>query len=151
MVRSWLSIQKSKERNKKLKTGAMKRNQVRNQVSDYVEYEFDRLHRRIGDRMVYPLAAVEGAVQGVARGVHNMVRHNKHHSDRVTGGHGRCNCNSAKPHGHGSAYAHPVGPYECWGYTPPPATSLPPPGPPPPPPPQFQYHPAFPMPCRPPY
>ncbi|XVF66122.1 hypothetical protein PTKIN_Ptkin10aG0009400 [Pterospermum kingtungense] len=127
----------------------MRRNQVRNQVSDYVEYEFDRLHRRIADRMVYPLAAVEGAVQGVARGVHNLVTH-KHPTDRATCNHCRCNC-SSKPHGF--AFVQAVGPYECYGYPPPPpppsAASLPPP--PPPAPPQFQYHPAFPVPCRPPY
>ena len=122
----------------------MRRNQVRNEVSDSVEYGFYKLHR-IADRCgIHPLDVVEGAIQGVARGVHNLVTH-KHPLDRATGDPGRCKCKS-KPSG--SAYAQAVGPYGCYGYPPPPAF---PPPPPPSAPPQFQYHPAFPVPCRPPY
>ncbi|OMO58438.1 hypothetical protein COLO4_34638 [Corchorus olitorius] len=112
----------------------MGRNQVRVHVSDSVEHEFDKLHR-IADRyMVYPLAAVEGAVQGVARGFHNLVTH-KHPSDRLVTG---------RPPPAAPAYQHPVQPYVCYGYPlPPPPAAAPPP--------QFQYHPAYPVPCRPPF
>ncbi|XVE65525.1 hypothetical protein DITRI_Ditri08aG0006800 [Diplodiscus trichospermus] len=124
----------------------MRRNKVRNQVSDMVEYEFDKLHR-VADRfMIYPLAVVEGAIQGAARGVHNFITH-KHPLDRAAGDPaGWRKCNSKPPAGF--APAQPVGPDGCYGngY---PVTFAPPP-PPPPAPPQFQYHPAFPVPCRPP-
>ncbi|WRX22499.1 hypothetical protein QQP08_014986 [Theobroma cacao] len=122
------------------KERAMRRNRVRNRVSDSVEHGFDMLHR-VADRcVIYPLAAAEGAVQGVARGVHNLVTH-KHPSDRATGDPGRY---FSKPPDH--AYGQPVGPCVCYGHPPAPA-----PPPPPPPLPQFQYHPAYPVPCRPPY
>ncbi|GMJ12273.1 hypothetical protein HRI_004896500 [Hibiscus trionum] len=124
----------------------------RNHVSDSVEYGIDKLHRVAEQFLVYPLAAVEGAIQGAARGVHNVATH-KHHLDRADAAdhYGKCKCKSSKPHGSACGQHAGPSPYEFYSYTPSSAPFAPPPataGPP-----QFQYHnhPAFPVPCRPPY